>query len=151
MTMIDRSSRTRQSLSNTRQGPPSSRGAVLSSLVVGVLVAGVALARTASAQDHPRPTGVTPEIERSIKRGLNFLARTQNRDGSWRGSGGYGVYPCSMTSLALTALLASGSTSTRGRYSRQVRRATDFLISLSQPSGVIRIMSSIWKEPRLSA
>ena len=33
------------------------------------------------------PEFVDAKIEASIQRGLQFLVRSQNRDGSWRGSG----------------------------------------------------------------
>ena len=81
--------------------------------------------------------GVTPEIARAIDRGLQFLARTQNRDGSWRSSGGFGNYPTAMTALAGMALCGSGSTPTRGPYFLHVRRATEFLLTAAQPDGVI--------------
>lgn len=83
------------------------------------------------------PKLVTPEIDKSIRRGLEFLARTQNRDGSWRGSGGEGVYPVAMTALAGMALVGEGSTPTRGKYWRQVRKAVDFLLAQAQSNGLI--------------
>jgi hypothetical protein len=89
------------------------------------------------AQDRPLPKGITPEIDQSIKRGLQYLARTQNRDGSWRSAGGYGDYPCTMTSLAGTAILCSGSTPTRGLYAPNVRRCVDLVLGFSQPSGLL--------------
>jgi squalene cyclase len=88
---------------------------------------------------------VTTEIERSIERGIRYLVQTQNHDGSWRGSGGYGSYPCAMSSLAGTALLMNGSTSTRGPVAKNIRRCRDFLLSLSQPSGLI---TAPWEESR---
>jgi hypothetical protein len=87
------------------------------------------------AKIHPRH--VDAQIEAAIQRGLEFLVRTQNRDGSWRGSGGYGSYPTAMTGLAGMALVCSGSTQNRGRYSQAIRRAVKFLIDSAQPDGVI--------------
>ena len=66
-----------------------------------------------------RPEGVTPEIERIIQTGANYLVRTQNRDGSWNNMGGIGGYPTAMTALAGTALLMTGSTP----YFRQIKAA----------------------------
>ena len=83
------------------------------------------------------PRGVNAETDSMIQRGLDFLTRTQNRDGSWRNSGGYGSYPTAMTALAGMALIGSGSTPTRGKHWRQVRNATDFLLKQAQPDGVI--------------
>jgi hypothetical protein len=83
------------------------------------------------------PQHVTTEITASIEQGLQYLVRTQNRDGSWRSMGGESIYPTAMTGLAGMALLASGSTPTRGKYWRSVRNAVDFLVSAAQPNGVI--------------
>ena len=83
------------------------------------------------------PQHVDAKIEASIERGLQFLVRSQNRDGSWRGSGGYGVYPTAMTALAGMALIGAGSTPTRGKHWRAVRKATDFLVKGAQPSGLV--------------
>lgn len=83
------------------------------------------------------PKGVTPEISRSIQRGLQFLQRTQHSDGSWRSAGRFGNYPTAMTALAGTALLCSGSTPTRGFYFANVQEATRYLVHAAQPDGVI--------------
>ena len=91
------------------------------------------------------PPGVTPKIELAIKRGLDYLARTQNRDGSWRSAGGYGTYPVAMTALAGTALICSGSTTTRGPYAVKVRRAVDFVLRSSMSNGLI---SNLQEEAR---
>jgi squalene cyclase len=96
------------------------------------------LALRIPAQDPAaRPAEVTPEVEAAIERGLQYLARTQNRDGSWRSAGGFGSYPTAMTALAGMAFLGVGSTPTRGRYWSQVRQATNFLLSCAQSDGVI--------------
>ncbi len=89
------------------------------------------------AQEDLRPESVSPEIHRAIQRGLQYLQRTQNSDGSWRSAGNYGSYPTAMTALAGMALLGSGSTPTRGRYWQAVRNASAHLLVLAQPDGVI--------------
>jgi hypothetical protein len=95
------------------------------------------LALVPAQQAELLPKGVSPEIARAIDRGLQFLARSQNRDGSWRSAGNYGNYPTAMTALAGTALLCAGSTPTRGQYFYNVRLATNFLLRAAQPDGVI--------------
>jgi hypothetical protein len=87
------------------------------------------------------PEGVTAEIQTAIQRGLAFLARTQNRDGSWRSDGARGEYPCAMTGLAGMAMLGSGATPTRGKHWRSVRRCTEFLMAQRQSNGLIAAMS----------
>lgn len=77
-----------------------------------------------------RPEYITAKTETAIKKGLRFLAKHQARDGSWRSRGGYGGgYPTAMTSLAGLALLAGGNTPVEGEYSREVRRAVDYVIT----------------------
>jgi squalene cyclase len=94
----------------------------------------------AVAQDPVYPPGITKEIQESIGRGLEWLARNQANDGSWRNSGGYGSYPAAMTGLAGMAFVASGSSATRGRYWREVRDSADFLLKHADPgSGVISV------------
>lgn len=95
------------------------------------------LGPSGGALPAPRPEMITPEAERSIQRGLDFLARTQSRDGAWRSSGGYGSYPCAMTSLAGLALMAGGSTPVEGPHAAEVRRAVDYMIASATPSGLI--------------
>ena len=71
--------------------------------------------------------------ERSIRRGLDWVSSTQSRLGHWTVAN----YPTAMTALAGTALLCSGSTTTQGRYAKNVRRAVDYLASRSRPNGLI--------------
>ena len=103
-----------------------------------LLIAGL-LASNARSQDAAVPTlpdGVTNDTVRAIQRGLEFLAREQNKDGSWRSAGGFGSYPVVMSSLAGLALIAGGSTPERGPHAKQVRRAVNFCLSQQQPNGL---------------
>jgi hypothetical protein len=94
----------------------------------------------APAQDVVYPPGITKEMHEAVQRGLEWLARNQANDGSWRNSGGYGSYPAAMTGLAGMALIASGSTPTRGKYWREVRDSVDFLLKHADPNnGVISV------------
>jgi hypothetical protein len=89
--------------------------------------------------EQPRlvPRHVTPETESAINRGLQFLSRTQGRDGVWRNRTGYGRYPVAMTGLAGLAMLMGGSTTTQGPYAPNVDRAVEFLLGCSTESGLI--------------
>ena len=94
----------------------------------------------AAAQDVAYPPGVTKEVQDAIERGLEWLARNQSSDGSWRSAGGYGVYPAAMTGLAGMAMVASGSTPTRGKRYKEVSTAYAFLMKHADPgSGVISL------------
>ena len=74
-------------------------------------------------------------VRRSITRSLEYLAREQRRQGFWEANGGQ--YRVAMTALAGTALLAEGSTMTRGKYSKNITDAVNFLVDMSQPTGLI--------------
>lgn len=100
-----------------------------------------ALALLCSASAQPLPEGVTPEIQQAIQRGLSWLARAQNQDGSWRSAGNWGSTPCAMTASAGLAFLAAGSTPTRGPYAATVRRAAEYLTNQVHTSGLITVMN----------
>ncbi len=89
---------------------------------------------SAAGARTPPPENVTPEIELAILRGLNFLVKAQSPDGSWT-TQEY-AYPVAMTALSGMALLASGSTATRGPCALQIRRAEEFLLSSQDSDGV---------------
>ncbi len=86
-----------------------------------------------------RPSIVTRNVERSIERGLKFLARTQRANGSLskgsHDSSSRQTYPTAITSLAGLCFLSSGSTTTRGPYARNVRAARDYLLDNCTGSG----------------
>ena len=83
-----------------------------------------------AGQGSLRPPGVTPAIEATIKKGLTYLARAQESDGSYgKSTWSTNVYPTAMTSLSGLAFLASGSTPTRGPYARNLQRITKYLLN----------------------
>ncbi len=83
------------------------------------------------------PPLITPETQSAIDRGLEYLARTQSREGAWRNQGYMGQYPVAMTALAGVALLAHGDSTTQGKYAPQVSRASSFLLGCAGPTGLI--------------
>ena len=84
-----------------------------------------------------RPQQITPATKSAIERGLAYLSRAQDRQGSWSNQGRYGRYPVAMTGLAGLALLMDGNTTTQGRYAPQVDRATRYLLRSATQSGMI--------------
>ncbi|MEX0717495.1 MAG: prenyltransferase/squalene oxidase repeat-containing protein [Planctomycetaceae bacterium] len=74
-------------------------------------------------------------VRRAVTRGLDWLAREQNRLGYWEAN--QGQYRVAMTALCGTALLAEGSTTTRGKYAKNIRQAVDYLVQMSRPNGLI--------------
>jgi hypothetical protein len=83
---------------------------------------------------HASSTG-DPKVQRVVGRGLEWLANSQSRLGHWSGS--EGRYPTAMTALAGMALVAEGSTATQGKFSPNIRRAVDYLVSRSRANGLI--------------
>ena len=74
------------------------------------------------------------ELNRTVARGLDWLASQQTRRGSWDADG---MYPSAMTGMAGIALLAEGSTSTQGKYAPNIRAAVDNLVAKSKRNGLI--------------
>ncbi len=75
-----------------------------------------------------------PKWAAAIDKGLKWMAKTQSSAGHWHAGG---TYPTAMTSLAGTALTASGSTTTQGPYAKNVQRAVNFLMGKVRNNGLI--------------
>lgn len=110
-------------------------------LVIGILSSSLCPATIAPAWGQTgttlRPKHIDAETERAIQRGLEYLARTQDRQGTWRNAGRYGTYPVAMSSLAALALVMSGSTMTEGPYAENIDRATTYLLTSARRDGLI--------------
>jgi len=75
-------------------------------------------------------------VDRTVDHALAWLAGVQARDGHWS-TGDENRYPTAMTALAGMALLAEGSTTTQGKYARNIQQAVDYLLDQSQTNGLI--------------
>lgn len=73
--------------------------------------------------------------EKSVEKGLDWLAARQSTQGHWTANDG--AYPAAMTALAGMAFLCEGSTTTQGKYAKNVRAAVDYLINKSRKNGLI--------------
>lgn len=76
-----------------------------------------------------------PKARLAALKALDWLASEQHRQGYWEANGGQ--YRVAMTALAGNAMLAEGSTTTRGKYAKPISLAVDYLIECSQPNGLI--------------
>ena len=85
-----------------------------------VLVGLVGLAGT-----PPPPDPIPVKVKNSANRGLAYLIRAQNRDGSWGNERGH-PGDMSNTAIAVIALMNTGSTLSRGKHCKQIRRAVDW-------------------------
>ena len=79
----------------------------------------------------PAETSMGPGVQKAVKRGLDYLARTQSSDGGWGEGGNNDV---AFTALSGMAFLASGSTPKRGPYADNISRAISFLLSKADPT-----------------
>ena len=75
----------------------------------------------------PPQDPIPPKVKKSVERGLRYLLTAQNRDGSWGDDIGY-PGDISETTIALVALMYTGSTLRRGKYFRQIRRGVDWAL-----------------------
>jgi hypothetical protein len=77
-----------------------------------------------------RADEIPEKYRETVRKGLEWLAKQQQRDGSFIANGGN--YPVAMTALAGMAFLMEGSTYTQGKYAPQIRKATDWLMERAQ-------------------
>jgi len=82
---------------------------------------------------------VTPETRRAIDRGLAYLAKKQERNGSARGAFGTSNYSGSVGICGLggLAFMAGGSTPGSGPYGREVDACADFIARNTDAKGYI--------------
>ena len=92
------------------------------------------------AENKPAKNEITPEMTRSVERGLAYLASLQNDDGSF-GRGRYGRN-VGIASLAALAFMADGNLPGRGRYGEQVTRALEFVLANKSESGLLAAEST---------
>jgi hypothetical protein len=78
---------------------------------------------------------IKPEVQKAIDKGLEYLNRTQAKDGHFEGNGGQ--YPVALTALGGMAFLMEGSTLREGKYSDNIRRIVDYLLERCQRNGLI--------------
>ncbi len=84
--------------------------------------------------------GGTATTEESVARALQWLARNQQRDGSWSLKGPYsqGAFDenkTSATAMALLAFQGAGHTHDQGQYQNQVSRGWRYLLKLQDKEG----------------
>jgi hypothetical protein len=77
---------------------------------------------------------VTPEIERAVSRGLDYLARTQKPDGAWPDN--YGQVS-GVVGLCMLSFLAHGEMPDEGKYGLVIRRSVDYIVKSQQANGLL--------------
>ncbi len=105
-------------------------------MVKGVITTFLVIAVTLQSPVRlSRELKVTSELERSVKRGLDYLARTQNPDGSWPGQ--YAQLS-GVVGLAMLAFLAHWEMPDEGQYGQVIRRAVDYIVRSQQSNGLLQ-------------
>jgi squalene cyclase len=95
---------------------------------ITLIVATIAAAHASAATKNS-------DVDRTVSRGLEWLADHQSRLGHWAANDDR--YPTAMTALAGTAMLCEGSTTLQGKYAPNIRKAVDYLVSRSRSNGLI--------------
>jgi hypothetical protein len=98
------------------------------------LLATAPLVMRAPIQAQEETSGVPREVESAVDRGLEWLAKNQQRDGSWNG-GGSAAAAC--TGLSIMAFMARGHVPGQGPYGDNLNRAVDAILSMQQADGVL--------------
>jgi len=106
--------------------------------------------REGRADDRTRKSLMNADTRAAIDRGLRFLARVQNADGSWTSDAGnkvneeyavpegqQNVHHVGVTALGILAFLAAGHVPGRGPYGAVVDRAVAFVLSRVESDGFI--------------
>ena len=98
-------------------------------MIVGVAtVLGAAAPLRAQAQAPPT---TAPSVDSAVRRGLEFLAKKQNADGSFDA----GENKVAVTGLSVMAFLACGHPPDVGKYGLVVRGGVDFLVAQASAEG----------------
>src|SRR5438876_7417723 len=95
------------------------------------------IAPRANGAEELLPKYITPQAQKAIKNGLDFLAKQQAPEGNFPNSSDGAEYAVTMTSLAGMAFLANGNTPNRGPYADNVRRVEQFVMANANPNGLI--------------
>ena len=110
-----------------------------------VAALGLCLAFGQGVRADALPKLVSRETDRSVRRGLEFLAAAQKND-CWSASHGENgqeqaahAYVAFHTGLCGIALLQSGSTPHEGPYADHIMRATTFLMGIANEDGFLAV------------
>ena len=105
--------------------------------LVPVILGGLVLLGVGGTRDRAEAQGpairygakVPQDVRMIYERGLNYLARSQQENGTWPSAYGQGI-----TGICLLAFLADGEDPNYGQYSLVVRRAIRAIITSQDPN-----------------
>lgn len=102
----------------------------LKRMTVTVVCFGITVVLISASQSKAEP--IPEKMQEHVNKGLEWLKKTQSKDGTWSANG---QNPVAMTSLAGLALLMEGSTTTQGKYQESINKAAEWLIARSNKGG----------------
>ena len=76
---------------------------------------------------------ITPESEKAVERGLQWLAQNQGPVGNW------GSQDLGLVALGAMAFLSAGHAPGRSPYGNNVKKALDYIIVNAKPSGLLNV------------
>lgn len=103
---------------------------VIYACILGLLAAPCAPAWAQTRSPSTQPVGVaelSSSAEKAIEKGLRYLVRNQNGDGSWGKT-----YPTAETAVALMAFMVKGHFPKRGPYGTSLDKAVNYLLKRSE-------------------
>jgi hypothetical protein len=95
-----------------------------------IAVMGFGVAALFASYSYADP--IDEKYQKAIDKGLDWLKKQQQKDGTWSNGG---QNPVAMTSMAGLAMLCEGSTVTQGKYRDNIRLAADWLMKKSMKGG----------------
>lgn len=104
---------------------------------IGLIFGGVALGQDLN---RPKDDSVPIQAEAIYEKGLQYLAKSQNKEGSW--SDGSGSEPA-VVGLCVAAFLAHGEDPANGPYAKTIRLGLDYILA-QQDAGNGYIGSSMY-------
>jgi len=110
------------------------RSAMIAAAGIWLLLAIAAPAQEDDTEVY-RGDPVPPEVDSLYVKGLAYLAKTQNKNGTWNAQ--YGSEPA-LVGLAILAMLAHGDDPNTGPYSENIKRGLDYILGkANQENGYI--------------
>jgi len=108
---------------------PAARRILAVACAAGVMLHAVVAARAQDARTV-RLAELSPQAERAIDKGLKFLAKSQQANGSWGSQ-----HKAGLTALGLMAFMLKGHFPKQGRHGRMLDRSVRFLIGRAKQGG----------------
>jgi len=105
---------------------------IASLLPVSAQEAPLLMAVESNERDEAGAPELTEAADKAIERGLQYLLKTQNKDGSWSAEGG--AIDIGGTSLGLMAFMVKGHFPGFGRHGDALNRAKDYLLKRAEES-----------------